>query len=369
MKKNVLVILVSVVIVIVGAAIAYYMIANKPEPQPPKKLETVRYATMAEVSYAEYDVNINTTGSVRAKNKLDIYSEVQGIYTPSGKEFREGVRFGKGESMIVIDKREAEITLKTQKSELMNAIASLMADIKVDFPESFEKWNSYLSNFDIDKKVAELPKPSSDKEKYFLTVRNIYKLYFNIKNQEVRLSKYVITAPYSGTVAMSGIEPGALVRPGAKLGEFSGLNQFEVSLAIRSADLKYINVGSTVDIVHEEETLDGRVVRISNRIDPTTQSVNAYVSVRSSELKDGMYVSGEISGNKVTDVYKLPRKALIDNREVYTVVDGKLDKETIELTYLGKDNAYIRGLAAGTTVITEPMANVKLGTKIKRNEK
>lgn len=35
--------------------------------------------------------------------------------------------------MISIDKREAELTLKTQKSELMNSIASLMADIKVDF--------------------------------------------------------------------------------------------------------------------------------------------------------------------------------------------------------------------------------------------
>ncbi|MFN3194515.1 MAG: efflux RND transporter periplasmic adaptor subunit [Chlorobiota bacterium] len=368
MKKNVLVIIISAAIIILGAAIAYYLISNKPQPQPPKKLETVRYATMDEVNYAEYDVSINTTGSVRAKNKLDIYSEVQGIYSPSGKEFREGVRFSKGEPMIVIDKREAELTLKTQKSELMNAIASLMADIKVDFPESFDKWNNYLSKFDIEKSVEELPKPSSDKEKYFLTVRNIYKLYFNIKNQEVRLSKHIITAPYTGTVAMSSIEPGALVRPGAKLGEFSGLNLFEVSLAIRAEDLKYIKVGSSVDIIHEDNKLSGKVVRISNRIDPTTQSVNAYVSVSSIELKDGMYVSGEISGNKVTDVYKLPRKALIDNREVYTVVDGKLDKEEIELIYLGKNNAYIRGLAAGTIVIAEPMANVKLGTKIKRNE-
>jgi multidrug efflux pump subunit AcrA (membrane-fusion protein) len=152
------------------------------------------------------------------------------------------------------------------------------------------------------------------------------------------------------------------------LGEFSGLNLFEVSLAIRSSDLKYIKVGSSVDIVHEDKKLEGKIVRISNRIDPATQSVNAYVSVRSSELKDGMYVTGVVSGNKVKDVYKLPRRALIDNREVYTVVDGKLDIESIELKYLGKDNAYITGLAAGTTVITEPMANVKLGTKIKRNE-
>lgn len=368
MKKNHIVLIISVIIIVVGVAIAAYMIANKPKPTPPKKLETVRYAKMDKVNYDEYQVTINATGIVRAKEKIDIYSEVQGIYDPSGKPFREGISFSKGEVMLSVDKREAEFTLKTQKSELMNSIASLMADFKTDFPQSFENWNSYLSNFDIDKNIKEFPKPSSDKEKYFLTVRKIYSQFYNIKNQEVRLSKFEITAPFNGTVTMSMIEPGALVRPAAKIGEFSGRGLYEVSFSVRAADLSYIKSGSTVDVIHNEKKYQGRVVRISNRIDPTTQSVNVFVQVSSTDFKDGMYVNGKVEGNAVANVYKIPREALIDNREVYIMEDGSLAKADIELVYVGKNFAYIRGLEAGKTVIVESLANVKLGTKLQRKE-
>ena len=45
-----------------------------------------------------------------------------------------------------------------------------------------------------------------------------------------------------------------------------------------------------------------------------------------------------------------------------------LAKAEIELVYVGKNFAYIRGLDAGKTVIVESLANVKLGTKLKRKE-
>lgn len=368
MKKNHIVLIVSLIIIVIGVGIAAYMIANKPKPIPPKKLETIRYAKMDEVKYDDYSVNINSTGTVRAKDKIDIYSEVQGIYAPSGKPFREGISFSKGEVMLSVDRRETEFTLKTQKSELMNSIASLMADFKTDFPQSFEKWNSYLSSFDVDKNIKEFPKPSSDKEKYFLTIRKIYSQYYNIKNQEVRLSKFEITAPFSGTVTMSMIEPGALVRPAAKIGEFSGRGLYEVSFAVSASDLDYIKLGSSVDVVHNERKIQGKVVRISDRIDPTTQSVNVFVLVSSNELKDGMYVNGRVEGNKVTNVYKIPREAIINNTDIYTMDDGKLRIEGIDLVFVGKNFAYIRGLDAGKTVIVEPLANVKVGAKLKRKD-
>ena len=49
MKKNHIVLIVSLIIIVIGVGIAAYMIANKPKPIPPKKLETIRYAKMDEV--------------------------------------------------------------------------------------------------------------------------------------------------------------------------------------------------------------------------------------------------------------------------------------------------------------------------------
>lgn len=225
-----------------------------------------------------------------------------------------------------------------------------------------------MSSFDIESNLKEFPKPSNDKEKYFLTIRKLYSQYYNIKNQEIRLSKFDIVAPFNGKVTMSSIEPGTLVRPNAKIGEFSGFGLYEVDFSIRAEDLKYIKIGTSVNVVHDENKYVGSVIRISDRIDPTTQSVNVFVQVNSSDLKDGMYVNGEVVGNKINNVYRLPREALIDNREVYIMEEGKLAKADIELVYVGKNYAYVRGIEVGKTVIVESLANIKLGTKLQRKD-
>jgi len=53
----------------------------------------------------------------------------------------------------------------------MNQIPSLIANI------NYQKWDKYIRDFEMDKPVAELPEPGSDKEKFFLTGKNIYTTY------------------------------------------------------------------------------------------------------------------------------------------------------------------------------------------------
>ena len=54
------------------------------------------------------------------------------------------------------------------RSELQNLIASVLPDIKVDFSDNFNNWESYFKNFDVNKSVLELPIAVSDKEKYYI---------------------------------------------------------------------------------------------------------------------------------------------------------------------------------------------------------
>ena len=72
----------------------------------------------------------------------------------------------------------------------MNGIACILPDIKIDFPESFQKYQDFFNSLKIDQPLPELPELDSDKEKVFLASRNILNDYFNIKSAEVRLSKY-----------------------------------------------------------------------------------------------------------------------------------------------------------------------------------
>ena len=42
-----------------------------------------------------------------------------------------------------------------------------MPDIRLDYPEQYEKWEQYLRDFDFDKPTPKLPAINSEKEKFF----------------------------------------------------------------------------------------------------------------------------------------------------------------------------------------------------------
>ena len=89
-----------------------------------------------------------------------------------------------------------------------------MADIKIDYPESYKKWDDYFLNYDIERNILELPEQSSNNETFFLTGRGIISSYYGVKSAEERLNKYNITAPFDGIVSSSFVENGTMARAG-----------------------------------------------------------------------------------------------------------------------------------------------------------
>ena len=72
----------------------------------------------------------------------------------------------------------------------MNQITLMLPDLKSDYAESFPAWEAYLQNLDPEKPLAPLPDPATNQEKYFVSARNLYNLYYTIQSQEKRLTKY-----------------------------------------------------------------------------------------------------------------------------------------------------------------------------------
>ena len=186
------------ILFIVGAiTLAMNMIANKqkPKPVPEKVVKTVYTDTIQNTTVA---IIIPANGSLVAKRRIELYAEVQGIFKANGKLFKPGQKYRQGETLIQIDAAEYYAGVQSSKSNLYNAIAAIMPDLRLDFPEVFQKWQTYLNNFDLNKTTPTLPEMTSEKEKYFITGRNIVTSYYNVKNLEQRLSKYTIRAPFSG---------------------------------------------------------------------------------------------------------------------------------------------------------------------------
>ena len=145
-------------------------------------------------------VVITANGNLVALKKVELYAEVQGVLQSTGKLFREGQRYNAGEALLKLDASEFYASVQSQKSSFYNLIASVMPDLILDYPQFSGKWQTYLNNFDIDKSVNKLPEITSEQERLFLAGRNVISTYYNVKNLEERLSKYILRAPFSGVL-------------------------------------------------------------------------------------------------------------------------------------------------------------------------
>jgi len=361
-------IIVGLGIAILGGAflLSKYFKDNKKVPK--QKVDKIEKMVFVEnVINSAIPIIISANGNLNAKNKVELYSEVQGVLIPTGKDFKAGVVYKKGQSLLHINSSEHYATLQSQRSSLQNLIASIMPDLRMDYSDSFEKWNEYLKSFNINKSVSKLPEVSSDKEKYFITGKNIYTTYYSIKNLEARLAKYNIRAPFDGVLTETLVTNGTLVRSGQKTGEFIDTSVFELEVSVNASLATILNVGKEVPLQNLEKTSSwsGRVSRINGRIDQSTQTVQVFIEVKGKELREGMYLEANVPAKEEVNAIEIPRKLLVENKSVYVVKENVLELVDITPIYFNEKTVIIKGLANGTQLVSRPVAGAYTGMSIK----
>ena len=359
----------GIVVPLFIAAFAFNYLSSLKAPPKKKGLvaNDVRRVETITVKNDLVPSTLEVQGRLVAFDKIDILAEVSGIMKSSTSTFKVGSRFAKGAVMLQIDSEEAELNLLSQKSTLQNAITQMMPDLKIDYPESFQPWVTYLQQFDIEKPIQPFPKPQNDKEKFFIATRNIHSQYYNIKSAETRLAKYNIYAPFSGVITQSMINSGSLVRVGQKLGELMNTNNYELEATVRLANLNYIKVGSQVSLYSDDidGTWNGRVKRISDQIDPNTQTVIVYIGVNGKNLKEGMYLRGGVQLKSIENAIELPRDLLVDQSKVYVVQnDSTLALRNIEIVKSTETTVIVSGLEDGTFLLKELFPGIFEGMKV-----
>lgn len=314
----------------------------------------------------EVSNTIEIDGRLRAQERVSITSKVQGLMQPGPRSIRVGKYFKKGELLYTVDSKEASYDLKAQKSALVTAITQIMPDIKFDYPESFKDWESYLNAFDVEQNIKPLPQPKNNQERYFIDGRNLNNLYYQIKSQETRLADYNIYAPFSGIITETNIFPGSLISPGQVLCSMINTGYFEMASPVQLEDLKYIKIGQKVELKSEglEDTWTGEVVRIGTILDESTQNIPIYISVKGKNLKDGIYLKGELNAGQLKDVIALPKNIFLSPNKIYTVVDSTLTVKEITSIKRKQDEVIITGLGTNEKVVTGSLVGLFAGQKV-----
>ncbi|WP_457611377.1 efflux RND transporter periplasmic adaptor subunit [Lutibacter sp.] len=364
--RKIISITLAIVLILSSILLAKYLINNKKKPKP-KVEKIVKTVFTKTVNNTSIPIVITATGNLTAKNKIDIYAEVQGVLEKTKKEFKEGTLFYKGETIIKINSDEFYANLKAQKSNLFNSIIAIMPDIRLDYPSEYSKWQKYIKDFDLNKNLQKLPETTSEKEKFFISGRGITTAYYNVKNLEVKFNKFTLKAPFNGILTESLVNPGTLIRVGQKLGEFIDPSVYEMGVAVKSEFKNLLQIGKQVELNNLEKTKKwiGKVVRINGKVDSDTQTIKVFIEVRGKNLKEGQYLEASLLAKSENNAFEVSRNLLIENSKLFIVKDSILNLVTINPIFENKNSVVIKGLENGTQLLSKPIPGAHSGMLVK----
>jgi len=347
---------------------------NEPAPEEEEPVEqevdplTIKRTDLQllDVKNAPRPQAVSISGRVIPRNTTQLFAEVQGLIEPTSKVFKEGINFKEGEVIIQISQREFQLGLEAQRAAFLNALTGILPDLKSDYPESYDQWYQYVKGYTFGASLRPLPEPQSDQERFLLTTNQVFSTYFQIKAQEERLQKFTIKAPCSGTIVQSNIDVGGLVSPGQALGTISNRYHFELEAGMPLSVASTLNIGDQIEFKSNQVkgTWAGRVARINNLVDPSTQNIPVYFTLKGKGLRSGMYLEGMIQATSSEAVATIPNGAFGRDESVLVLQNGIISRKSVEPVEFLEDSLVVRGLGDQDLVIINqfdiPVEGVKV---------
>ena len=167
-------------------------------------------------------------------------------------------------------------------------------------------------------------------------------------NHDSDLTRFVLRAPFDGTVVEKHIAVGEFVEPGAGLYQVADMSSVWVNLTVYQKDLPYVDVGqeALISAGHVAETARGVVSYVSPTVDDATRTARARVELPNGHgaWRPGLFVTGAVLTSESDVALLVPRTALQtyedrlsvfvlteDGFEPHPVVTGRANDTHIEI--------------------------------------
>ena len=356
-------ILTPLIIVVLGALLAFLMIKSKDNP---KKIEKEEYITLVEVkNFKEWSGNTTILGSgfIQPENNVIVLPQITGKLIFVSKNMKTGGKVKKGEILFKIASKEYELRVDMAKSKITAAEIQLkMENEKAAVAQ--EEWELYTEGRE-DENPGELllRKPQIENAQ---TALDSAKASLEVAKEN--LSRTDIKAPFTGFVDARFVSFGQVVSPGMKLATIVS-KKAEVSVGIKSKDAKWISLPTKAKIFKDQKQgfIEGVVKRKSFTLNKRSKLVNFIVEFTPKSNNDfefGSFVDVKITGNKVENVFKIPRN-LVQNDKLYVAENNLLKIKKISVFRTEHDIVMIKGISENDLIITDELILPVEGSSLK----
>lgn len=338
---------------------------NQPGMQGPPPVSVVVHEvkTSDAVYYDEYPA------IVKALNEVELRPQVNGYIT--GIHFKEGQKVKKGQKLYSIDQQQSQATYKQALANLSVQEANLAkAEKDVERYRELSK-NDAIAKQQVDYAEATYEAAKQQVEAARATARSVQTL--------VRYS--TIVAPFDGTIGISAVRLGASVSPGQTLlNTISSDDPIAADIAVDQKEIFRFSqlvqntskVDSTFRLVFGDALypFPGKISVIDRAVDPQTGTIKMRLTFPNPDhtLRAGMSATLRVLATSSKESVLIPYKAVNEQLGeffVYIADSASVTQRKIVLgKQIGTQVIVKEGLAAGETIVTEGVQNLREGSAI-----
>ena len=292
-------------------------------------------------------IETGAVGSLRADEAVMIRPEIAGRL--ERVQFEEGQRVQKGALLAAID-----------SSELRAVVASTRVQAALDKQRLERAVDLHKKGFFSQQALDEARS-------------NHARSAAKVREDEARLAKTEIRAPFTGVAGLRQVSEGAYVAAGTDIARLEKIDQLKLDFRIPEGLLSKLKtkqiLRAQVD-AYPDETFSGAIYAIEPGIDEQTRTVVVRARIANADLKlrPGMFARVQLQLGVRENAVWIPEEAIVPRGQdayVFRVVDGKADFVRVQtgMRRVGEVEI-IKGIAAGDLVVTEGTQRIGPGAPV-----
>lgn len=329
------------VLIVVGGMLAVTALLNFNADKGPALSATAEQLIVDVLlpSLTSHKASQTSSGVVEARANVTISPEVNGRVVSVHPNLLPGGRIAAGEVLFSLDETDYEIALERAAAEVASAEADLTQAL-ADADNFIKDWQRVYPDQPAPALVAKEPQIAAIKAR-------VAAAKANVRQAKTNLDRTKVTAKNAIRIVDSSIEEGQFVVAGGQFGTY----YIPESLRIRTTiephfiDQLHITANKPVSVTVSDRTsppFTSTVTSIGASLDPQTRLQPLMLDLPVENLAPGTFVSVQIEGDEVDDVFQLPSTALSTRTSVWRVSEGKLENVPVKIIDLTNNTVIVK---------------------------
>ena len=302
---------------------------------------------------------VKATGIVQAVNNVKIHAEVVGRVTFTSPKLVAGTQVKKGQLLLRIDSREYQLAVDQRKSQVENAKLELEKE-KVRGSLAEKEWKLLKGSEEASDLVLR-------KQNLAAAEAVLKSAQSALKQAELNLYRTSIRAPFDGIIVSEAVNVGQVVNSQVQLLHLVGDDVIHVEANVPLSSINRLNIKG-VNADHASEAVlvqdlgdgfqivrDGFVKGLLGELDQQTRRARVLIEA-SNEGKEGIpmlsgaFVTIEVVGSDVSDIFKIPMKYISDGSLTW-VVDTESKLQQLNLDVLWTTDQFVFARYKGRDIL------------------